>query len=320
MRRDARVYVAGGTTLIGRALTNILQDEGFTQLPGTDGDEPHFHDPRAVNEFFSSTRPEFVFLCAGLSGGIGLNRTCPVELMRDNLLVAMNVLAAAYRFRVRKLLYLASSCAYPRNAPQPMAVESLGTGVMEESSEAYSTAKFAGWKLCDAYRREYGCNFITAFPANAFGPHDDFGPDSGHVIPALIRRAHEAKTRGDRELIIWGSGRPQREFLYSRDVARACLFALEHYEEPRPINIGGGTDISIAALAQAIADVVGFRGRLRFDTSRPDGAPFKSLDSRPLLSMGWRPATDFREALAETYNWFLHCRDKEGLFDACQAV
>lgn len=320
MRKDARVFVAGGATLLGRALIEILPNEGFINLVGAGTQEPDLTDPRATDKFFAAAKPELVFNCAGLAGGIGLNRTCPVELMRDNLLTTMSLLAAAHRYSVSKLVYLGSSCAYPKDASQPMAVPSLGTGLMEETSEAYSTAKFAGWKLCDAYRRQHGCDFITAFPTNSFGPHDDFSPENGHVIPALIRRTHDAKQRGESELVIWGSGKPRREFVYSRDLARACLFIAERYEGTAPINLGGGIDISIAELARTIAEVVGFRGRLRFDSSKPDGTPFKRLDSTPLLTMGWRPVADFRSSLAETYNWFLRCRTTEGTPDARRAL
>ena len=285
-----------------------------------EADEPDSTDLAAINEFFSQAKPECLFLCAGKSGGIGLNRACPVELMRDNLLTTMMLLDAAHRFGVAKVVYLASSCVYPKNAPQPLSVASLGTGPMEPTSEAYSTAKFAGWKLCEAYRREYGCRFITAFPANSFGPHDDFSLESGHVIPALILRTHEAKLRGNSELVIWGTGNPRREFVYSHDVARACLFVAKHYDDDAPINLCGGIDISIAELAEVIADVVGFRGRIRFDVSKPDGAPFKRLDSTPLLKMGWRPVADFRASLAETYNWFLRFRNTEGISDAHRAL
>jgi GDP-L-fucose synthase len=308
MNPGTRVFVSGGDTLIGRALIDLLRAAGRAELVGTGPDEPDVTDAGATAAFFAEARPEVVFHCAGLSGGIGLNRACPVDLMRDNLLGTLCVLEAARKSRVAKLVYLASSCAYPKHAPQPMAVESLGTGPMEPTSEAYSAAKFAGWKLCDAYRRQHGCRFVAAFPANAFGPHDDFDPASGHVIPALLRRAHDAKLRGEPELVVWGSGDPRREFVYARDLARAALFVAENYDGQAPINLGGGTDLSIAEVARTIAEVVGFRGALRFDSTRPDGAPLKALDSTPLLSMGWRPETDFRAALEETYNWFLRHR------------
>lgn len=320
MNTDTRVFVAGGDTLFGRALIDLLRAEGFAHLAGVGAAEPDLTDAAATEAFFARERPGVVFMCAGLSGGIGLNRAAPVELMRDNLLTTLNVLQSAHRHSTAKLLYLASSCAYPKHAPQPLNVGSLGTGPMEPTSEAYSTAKFAGWKLCDAYRREYSAKFVTAFPANGFGPHDDFTPEGGHVIPALMRRAHDAKQRGDAELVVWGTGTPRREFVFSRDLARACLFVANNYDGDAPINLGGGTDLSIAEVAHAVADVVGFRGRVVFDTTKPDGAPLKALDSTPLLEMGWKPETDFRAALAETYHWFLHHRATEGRAHARRAV
>ncbi len=230
--------------------------------------------------------------------------------MRDNLLVATHVLDAAHRHGVCRLLYLASSCSYPRLAPQPMAVGSLLSGPLEPTNEAYALAKLAGWKLCQAYRRQYEAPFLTAIPANAFGPHDDFSPEDSHVIPGLIRKLHEARLRGDPEFPVWGSGRARREFVYSRDVADACLFVIRHYDSDEPINLGGGAELSIAETAHAVAEVVGYRGRLCFDAARPDGMPRKVLDCGPLKTLGWAPATDFRTALAETYDWFLrHIRD-----------
>jgi GDP-L-fucose synthase len=302
---NSRIFVSGGNTLIGSAILELLRVRGYANLIGCGADEPDATDATAVEVFFASERPEYVFLAAGKSGGIGLNRDCPADLMLDNLLTITNIVSAAHRWHATKLLYLASSCAYPRNAPQPMRVESLTTGPVEATSEAYATAKLAGWKLCDAYRRQHGCRFITTFPANAFGPHDDFAPESGHVIPALIRRAHEAKVTESPELVVWGSGTPQRDFAFSRDLAGACIFAMREYDEEVPINLGCGTDVSIAEAARTVVDVVGFRGRLVFDTTKPDGAPLKTLDVAPLLAMGWRPRTDFSTAVVETYRWFL---------------
>jgi GDP-L-fucose synthase len=306
MERTARVFVAGGGTLAGAALLDLLPADGFTNLVGVGADEPDLTDALAVNSFFAAERPGFVFLVGGPSGGIGLNRTRPADLMLANLQVATNVLEAAHRHSATKLLYLASSCAYPREAPQPLRPESLGTGPLEPTSAPYATAKLAGVVLCDAFRRQYGCHFVVGFPANPFGPGDDFGDDSGHVIPALIRRAHEAKERGDSVLTAWGTGAPRREFLFSRDLASACLFAMRHYDGAAPLNLGGGTVLSIADAARVVADVVGFRGRLVFDTTKPDGAPLKALDASALLALGWKPATTFRAAVEETVHWFLH--------------
>lgn len=310
MNANSRIFVAGGNTLIGAAILEMLRDRGYANIVGCGEDEPDATDGRAVEEFFASERPEYVFLAAGRSGGIGLNRACPADLMLNNLLTITNLVSAAHKWHVTKLLYLASSCAYPRAAQQPMQVDSLTTGPVEVTSEAYATAKLAGWKLCDAYRRQYGCCFITAFPANAFGPHDDFAPESGHVIPALIRRAHEAKLTLSTELVVWGSGTPQREFVFSHDLADACIFTMQSYEGNAPINLGSGMEVSIAEAARTVVDVVGYRGRLVFDTSKPDGTPRKSLDVAPLLSMGWRPSTDFSTSVTETYRWFLaNCVD-----------
>jgi len=303
MNRDARIFVAGGDTLVGAALLELLAERRFTNVVGAGGLD--LADALEVERFIADEQPEYVFLVGGKSGGIGLNRERPADLMLDNLRTIANVIDSAHRHGTAKLLYLASSCTYPKSAPQPLAVESLGTGPLEETSEAYATAKLAGWKLCQAYRQQYNCRFVTGFPANPFGPHDDFSADSGHVVPALIRRAHEAKENGDSALTVWGTGKPRREFIFSRDLADACIFAMENYDGEAPINLGGGTDLSIADAARTIADVIGFRGQLEFDTNKPDGAPLKALDSSAFLGMGWRPSTDFRSAVAETYEWFL---------------
>jgi GDP-L-fucose synthase len=315
MTGGARVFVAGGDTLAGAALLELLPDRGYENLVGVGGVEPVLTDAAAVEAFFAAERPEYIFLVGGKSGGIGLNRARPADLMLDNLRSITNVLAAAHRHGVTKLLYLASSCAYPKDAAQPLRVESLMTGPLESTSEPYATAKLAGWKLCEAFRRQYGCRFVTAFPANAFGPHDDFGPDSGHVIPALLRRTHEAKVNGDSAVTVWGTGRPRREFVFSRDLADACLFTMRHYDGDAPINLGGGTDLEVAEVAHTIAQVVSYDGRIVFDCTKPDGAPRKGLDSSALRALGWRPATDFRTAVAETYHWFLRHRATEGTPD-----
>jgi GDP-L-fucose synthase len=313
VNREARIYVAGGTTLLGAALREHLVAEGYANLCGIPPDEPDLTLAGQVEDFFGEARPEYVFFAAGRSGGIALNQTSPAELMLDNLLATAHVLDAAHRHGVRKLLYLASSCAYPREAPQPLRVESLMTGPLEPTNAAYATAKLAGWQLCDAYRRQYGDPFVTAIPTNSFGPHDDFSPDGGHVIPALMRRMHKAKLRGESGLAVWGTGKPRREFLCSRDVADACVFVLQRYDGPEPINLGGGMALSIRETAAAIAEVVGYRGQLWFDDSKPDGMMLKRLDATPLRRLGWMPSVEFRTALAETYAWFLQHRVKEVL-------
>ena len=311
MNRDARIYVAGGNTLLGAALIERLQTDGCRNLVGLPPDQPDLTVSGQVEDFFGEARPEFVFLAAGQSGGIGRNQAQPAALMLDNLLSASHVIHAAHTHDVCKLLYVGSACCYPRDAPQPMRIESLMTGPLEQTNAAYATAKLAGLQLCAAYRRQCGARFITAIPANPFGPHDDFSEEGGHVIPALLRRTHEAKQRSDSELTVWGTGTPRREFIPAPDLADACMFVMQHYEEAEPINLGGGMDLSIAELAQVIADVVGFRGRIRFDATKPDGMLRKVLDSTPLRALGWRPATNFRTALAETYAWFLQHEVKE---------
>jgi GDP-L-fucose synthase len=312
VNRSARIFVAGGATLIGVALLEALRVGGYREIVGAPPDEPDLTDGALVEAFFDDARPEYVFLVGGRSGGIQRNRQCPAELMRDNLLVAAHVIHEAHSHDVAKLLYLASSCGYPKNAPQPLRVESLMTGPLEPTNVAYATAKLAGWQLCDAYREQYDARFITAFPANSFGPHDDFSPEGGHVIPALLRRAHEAKVRGDPLLPVWGTGTPRREFVYSRDLADACLFVMQRYHGPEPINLGGGAERSIADVAREIAEVVGYRGRLCFDANKTDGAPLKCLDSRPLRQLGWSVKGEFREQLRETYRWYLeHVADKD---------
>jgi GDP-L-fucose synthase len=312
VNRSARIFVAGGETLAGVALLETLQAAGYRNLVGLPPDEPDLTDGAQVAAFFDEARPEYVFLVGGMSGGIQRNRKRPAELMRDNLLVAAHVIHEAHRHDVAKLLYLASSCSYPKNAPQPLRVESLMTGPLEPTNAAYATAKLAGWQLCNAYREQCGARFITAIPADTFGPHDDFSLEGGHVIPALLRRAHEAKLRQEPLLRIWGTGAPQREFIHARDLAAACLFVMCRYEGREPINLGGGTELSIAELARKIMEVVGYRGRLYGDMSKPDGAPRKCLDSRPLRQLGWSVKADFPEQLRETYHWYLdHVAAKE---------
>jgi GDP-L-fucose synthase len=312
VNRTARIFIAGGSTLTGAAIREALDSAGYCNLVGAPPDEPDLAVATEVEAFFDEARPNYVYLVGGKSGGIHRNRQCPAELMLDNLLAAAHVIHQAYRHGVVKLLYLASSCSYPKNAPPPFRVESLMTGSLEPTNTAYATAKLAGWQLCRAYREQYDAPFITAIPADPFGPHDDFSVEGAHVIPALLRRAYEAKLRDEPVLPIWGTGTPRRDFIYSRNLADACLFVMRHYDGSDPINLGGGTERSIAEVARGIKEVVGYRGRLRFDLSKPDGAPRKCLDSRPLREMGWSASGEFREQLRETYRWFLeHVAAKE---------
>lgn len=299
----ARIYVAGGKTLLGAAIRRELERQGYVNLVGAPGEEPDLADAVQVDAFFERTRPEYVFVAAGRAGGIGANRKYPAELIRDNLLVACHVVHSAYRHGVRKLLYVASSCTYPKRCAQPMTVEALLTGPLEPTSEAYAVAKIAGIKLCQAHRQQYGVNFISAIPADAFGPGDDVDPEDSHVVAGLLRRMHDAKLLGSQCVEIWGTGAPRREFIFADDLADACIFVMREYDGPQPINLGGGVELSIREVAELIKDVVSYQGQLRFDSSKPDGMPLKILDSSELRRMGWRPRTPFRTALVVTYDW-----------------
>ncbi len=305
MELDARIYVAGMNTLLGSALLRVLRRHGYANLLAATEREPDLTDGAAVDQFFARTRPEYVFMTGGPSGGIEANLRYPATLIRDNLLAETHVIRSAHRFSTTKLLYLASSCCYPRDCPQPMRVESLMTGRLESSSQAYAMAKLAGIGLCQAYGKEHSARFVSGIPADAFGPEDDFSPEDSHVVPALIRRMHEAKVAAAPVVDIWGTGRPRREFVYADDIAEAGLFVMLRYESPEPINLGGGAPLSIGEIAAAIKEVVGYPGTLRFDVSRPDGMPVKLLDSSILLTLGWRPKTPLREALRMTYAWYL---------------
>lgn len=308
MLKSDRIFIAGADTLIGAALVRELGRQGYVGV--IDTPEPDLTDPTAVDDFFARRAPAYVFMAAGKSGGIHANQRYPADLMIDNLLVEANVIGSAHRHQAKKVLYLASSCSYPREASQPMSVESLMTGLLEPTNEAYAVAKLAGIVLCKAFRQQYGANFIVGIPANAFGPGDDFTPENSHVVAALIRRFHEAQTSARPAVEVWGTGTARREFIFADDLANACVFVMNGYDGADPINIGGGEDLSIKELATTIKDVVGYSGELRFDASKPDGMPLKSLDSGPLLEMGWRPANSFREGLAITYNWFLKNKDE----------
>jgi GDP-L-fucose synthase len=310
MKPEDAVFVAGGGTLLGMALVRVLAQRGFSRVTSDQLDPRRaptldLTDARAVDGFFEQNRVTYVFDAAGKSGGIGKNRKMPATLMLDNLLVASHVVASAFRHKVQKLLFLGSSCSYPRHAPQPMAESSLLTGPLEPTNEAYAVAKIAGLKLCEAYRKEHKAPFISAIPANAFGLGDDYSPEEAHVVGALLARAHAAKIRGDRELSIWGTGKAIREFIFADDVADASIFLINHYDDSPPINIGSGNHISIAELAREVVQVVGFEGKLTFDLSQPDGMPVKSLDATRITTLGWKARTSFSEALDRTYRAYL---------------
>jgi GDP-L-fucose synthase len=309
MDSHSRVWVAGVETLIGSALHSALSNKMHEGCLISGPPESALRDPHAVEEFFAKHRPEYVFLAAGLSGGIAQNQAEPATLMLDNLQVVTSVIPAAHRYGVRKLLYLASSCSYPRHCRQPMAVESLYTGPLEPTNISYAMAKLAGLELCSAFQRQYGAPFYTVIPANVFGPGDDFSPENSHVVGALLRKFDEAKDSAASSVTIWGSGRARREFIYAEDLADGCLFLMENFLSAAPINVGSGTDHSIAELARLCADTVGFAGEILFDPSRPDGMPEKRLDLGPLQMLGWRAKTPLPVALGRTYEWYRNLRN-----------
>jgi GDP-L-fucose synthase len=298
------VYVAGAATAIGRAIVRRFQHDARVAVVDTRA-EPPLTDPRAVDAFFAEHRPQWVIHAGGESGGIQLNSRHPAHLMVDNLLGTVHVLDSAHRHGTRKLLYLASSCAYPKHAIQPMAESMLLTGPLEPTSEPYAVAKIAGITLCRAYQREHGLQFFAGIPGDVFGPGDDFSPDRSHVVAGLIRRMHEARQSGARTFTVWGSGAPRRELIYVDDLADACVFVMERYEAADRINLGSGEEVTISDLARLVGSVVGLEADLTFDTSRPDGTSRKALDSTRLRGLGWRPRWRLREALTRTYEWFL---------------
>jgi GDP-L-fucose synthase len=305
MNKGEKIFVAGSTGLVGSALIRHLEQEGFHDLPRRDRSQLDLADEHAVQNFFAQEKPAIVIFAAAKVGGIKANNDFPVEFLLDNLRIQNNVIHAAHEAGVRKLLFLGSSCIYPKFAPQPIPETALLSGPLEPTNEAYAIAKIAGIKLCQAFSREYGANFISAMPTNLYGSNDNFDLETSHVLAALLRKAHEAKTRKARELIVWGSGKPLREFLHVNDLASACLFLLEEYDSPEIINVGCGEDISIRKLAELICDVVGFDGELAWDTTKPDGTPRKLLDITKLRNLGWQPTIPLREGIAQTYDWFL---------------
>jgi GDP-L-fucose synthase len=305
MTLDARIFVAGHRGLVGSAILRRLEQEGCPNLLTATREQLDLRDQAAVNYWFKANRPEYVFLVAGTVGGILANATRPAEFIYDNMMIHATVVHAAHLFAVRKLLYLGSSCIYPRECPQPIKEEYLLTGVLEATNEPYAIAKIAGIKLCQAYRKQYGSPFISAMPTNLYGPQDNFDLVSSHVLPAMIRRFHEARLASRGEVEIWGTGAPRREFLHVDDLADACVFLMREYDEAEHINIGTGLDLTIRDLAEAIRDVVHPTAALRFDASKPDGTPRKLLDVGRLHSLGWRHKVELREGIRSTYSWFL---------------
>jgi len=305
MDKSDKIFVAGHRGMVGSALIRRLEADGFTNLPKRDRSRLDLVDELAVAKCFAEEKPAIVIFAAAKVGGIKANNDYPVEFLLDNLRIQNNVIRAAHENGVRKLLFLGSSCIYPKHAPQPIPETALLSGALEPTNEAYAIAKIAGIKLCQAYAREYGANFISAMPTNLYGPNDNFDLETSHVLAALLRKAHEAKARKSRDLVVWGSGKPRREFLHVDDVASACLFLLERYDSPEIINAGYGDDISIRELAELICDIVGFSGELTWDASKPDGTPQKLLDVSKLNKLGWRATIPLRDGIAQTYDWFL---------------
>ena len=305
MDRQSEIYVAGHRGLVGSAILRRLRAEGCTNLLTRTSSDLDLMDAAAVEKFFADERPRYVFLAAAKVGGILANDTYPADFIRDNLSIQLNVIDAAYRHGIEKLLFLGSSCIYPKHSPQPMREEHLLTGELEPTNQPYAIAKIAGLELCRSYNRQYGTDFISVMPTNLYGPGDNFDPRTSHVLPALIRKFHEAKARSEPSVTVWGTGSPRREFLHVDDLADACLHLMDNYSGDEPVNIGVGKDISIGELAELVRDVVGYSGEVSYDTTKPDGTPRKLLDVSRLESLGWQAKIPLREGVEQTYAWFL---------------
>jgi len=303
--RDARIYVAGHAGLVGSAITRRLRANGYTNILTATRQQLDLRDQAAVNYWFRANQPDYVYLVAGTVGGIMANATRPAEFLYDNMMIHATVVHASFLFPVSKLLYLGSSCIYPRQAAQPMTEDALLTGPLEPTNEPYAIAKIAGIKLCQAYRTQYGCNFISAMPTNLYGPNDNFDLDSSHVLPALIRKFHDAKVAEASQVEVWGSGSARREFLYVDDLADACLFLMDTYDKAKHVNVGTGTDVTIRELADIVRDIVHPDAQIVFDHSKPDGAPRKLLNVSMLSDLGWRASIPLRAGVEATYDWFL---------------
>jgi GDP-L-fucose synthase len=305
LKRQSRIYVAGHAGLVGSAVVRRLRAAGFANILTATRGELDLRDQSAVSDWFGVNRPQYVFLVAGTVGGILANSTRPAEFIYDNLMIHATVVHAAKEVRTEKLLYLGSSCIYPRHAAQPISEDQLMTGPLEPTNEWYATAKIAGIKLCEAYRRQYGCDFISAMPTNLYGANDNFDLNAGHVLPALMRKFHDSLSDSNPRVDIWGTGSPMREFLHVDDLADACLFLMEHYSDDEHINVGTGVDLSIRELAETIRDIVNPGAELHFDTSKPDGTPRKVLDVTKLRELGWSSSITLEDGIRSTYEWFV---------------
>ncbi|ADQ41883.1 NAD-dependent epimerase/dehydratase [Caldicellulosiruptor acetigenus I77R1B] len=310
MEKTSKIYVAGHRGLVGSAIVRKLLREGYNNLVLKTREELDLTDQKMVEDFFDKEKPEYVFLAAAKVGGIHANRTYPAEFLYQNLMIESNVIHASYKYGVKKLLFLGSSCIYPRECPQPIKEEYLLSGYLEQTNEAYAIAKIAGLKLCQYYKKQYGANFISCMPTNLYGPYDNFDLETSHVIPALVRKFHEAKVLNKPEVEVWGTGKVLREFLYVDDLADACVFLMNYYDGDMWINVGSGEEVSIEELANIIKEVTGYEGKIVFNPKMPDGTPRKLLDCSRLKELGWLPKTNLREGLRMTYDWYLkmYCR------------
>jgi len=305
MDRQAKIYIAGHKGMVGSAIHRKLVKEGFTNFITRNSSELDLRNQQQVADFFAAEKPDYVFLAAAKVGGIIANNTYRAEFLYDNLQIQNNVIHNAYLNGVKKLMFLGSSCIYPKLAPQPLKEEYLLTGTLEETNEPYAIAKIAGIKMCDAYRAQYGCNYISCMPTNLYGYNDNYHPQNSHVLPAMIRRFHEAKENNAPDVTIWGTGSPKREFLFADDLAEACYYLMQNYNEPGLVNIGTGEDLSIKELAELVKQIVGFAGEIKFDTSKPDGTPRKLMDVTKLTNAGWKYHTTLAEGIALAYQDFL---------------
>jgi len=306
MKKDAKIYVAGGQSgLVGTAIVRSLTKNGYTNIITRKRSELDLESSVQVEKFFEEEKPEYVFLAAALVGGIMANKTRKADFIYDNLQIQNNVIHACWKYKVEKLMFLGSSCIYPKLAKQPIKESYLLTGTLEETNDAYAIAKIAGIKLCQSYNEQYGTNFISVMPTNLYGPHDNFDLNSSHVLPALIHKIHDAKIGNKKEVVLWGTGNVYREFLYVDDMADACVYLMEHYDSSEIINIGIGVDLKIKELAQIIKKIVGFKGSIVWDSTKPDGTPKKLLDVSRLFSLGWKPKIELEEGIRTEYDWFL---------------
>ena len=306
MNKSSKIYVAGHRGLVGSAILRKLEKEGYENLVVRTSKELDLREKQQVDTFFETEKPEFVFLAAAKVGGIVANNEFPADFIRDNLMIQTNVIDASYRNQVEKLLFLGSTCIYPKLAPQPLKEEYLLTGPLEPTNDAYALAKIAGIKMCQSYNKQYGTNYISAMPTNLYGENDNFDLQSSHVMPALIRKFHEAKLSNQSSVEVWGTGTPKREFLYSDDLADACVYLMNYYNEDEIINIGVGEDVSIKELAETVQRVVGFEGELKFDTTKPDGTPRKLVDTTKINQLGWKADVKLEDGISLAYEWFLN--------------